>query len=199
SVTRQLGSQFIEGNLKFRQKAAEGTSSFLQDELNKSRDKLQAQEKALTDFKAKHMGAMPDQQAANLQMIGQFQSLLQTNSDALGRLQQEKTILESVTDTVGKKALPSPERARLQEQLNAKKAELSLVEQKYQPTHPDLIRIQQEEAAIEQHLKSLAAEQAADPDSTQAQSIKLRTLALNQEIKDRNARQTQIEQRIKLL
>lgn len=199
SVTRQLGSQFIEGNLKFRQKAAEGTSSFLQDELNKSRDKLQAQEKALTDFKAKHMGAMPDQQAANLQMIGQFQSLLQTNSDALGRLQQEKTILESVTDTVGKKALPSPERARLQEQLNAKKAELSLAEQKYQPTHPDLIRIQQEEAAIEQHLKSLAAEQAADPDSTQAQSIKLRTLALNQEVKDRNARQTQIEQRIKLL
>ena len=36
NVTRQLGSQFIEGNLKFRQKAAEGTSSFLQDELNKS-------------------------------------------------------------------------------------------------------------------------------------------------------------------
>ena len=86
--------------------------------------------------------------------------------------------------------LPSPERARLQDALNSKKSELSLAEQKYQPTHPDLIRIRQEVAALEQHLKSLAAEQAADPDSSQAQGIKLRTLALNQEIKDRNTRQT---------
>ena len=50
------------------------------------------------------MGALPDQQAANLQMIGQFQSLLQSNSDALGRLQQEKTLLESMSDSSNKKS-----------------------------------------------------------------------------------------------
>src|SRR3954469_18543565 len=66
-VTRQLGSLFIEENLKLRQAQAEGTSEFIGQELEKAKKDLEEQESKIKEFKAKYMGALPEQQTANLQ------------------------------------------------------------------------------------------------------------------------------------
>src|SRR5712671_1361993 len=42
-VTRQIASLFIEENLKVREQQAEGTNEFIESELNKARETLQAQ------------------------------------------------------------------------------------------------------------------------------------------------------------
>lgn len=198
-VTRQLGSLFIEENLKLRQEQAEGTSEFIGQELEKSKKDLDEQETKIKNFKARYMGALPEQQQANLQMIGQAQAMLQANSDALGRAQQQKMYLESMQDSLEKQKVP-PAKTELQNSLISKRAELAVAEQKYQPNHPDLLRLRQEVAVLEQQEKQLAqVEQPNDPRAGSSEQTKSQLLILNEEIKTRQAKQTEIETRIRML
>src|SRR5260221_7105480 len=118
-VTRQLGSLFIEENLKLRQAQAVGTSDFIGQELEKAKKDLQEQETNIKNFKARYMGSLPEQQQANLQMIGQAQAMLQANSDAISRAQSQKMYLESMQDSLDKQKVP-PARTELQTALISK-------------------------------------------------------------------------------
>lgn len=95
-VTNELASLFIEENLKAREQQAEGTTDFLQNQLRETRKALEEQEAKLKDFKLKHIGEMPEQQNADLQISGQLQSQLQLESDALSRAEQQKTYIQSM-------------------------------------------------------------------------------------------------------
>ena len=198
-VTRQLGSLFIEENLKLRQAQAEGTSEFISQELDKAKKDLEDQEARMKAFKSKYMGALPEQQQANLQMIGQAQSLLQANSDAINRAEQQKMYTESMQDSLEKQKVP-PAKTELQTSLINKKAELVVAKQKYQPGHPDLVRLEEEVAALEQQAKELAkTEQPVDPKTASTDQMKSQIAMLNEEIKSRQQKQTELEGRIRSL
>jgi succinoglycan biosynthesis transport protein ExoP len=195
-VTRQIGSLFIEENLKLRQAQAEGTNQFIEQELDKARVELQEQELKIKGFKSKYMGSLPEQEQANLQMIGQTQQMLQANSDAIGRAQQQKTYLESLSEVSAKKNSP-PVKTEQQAHLNAKRAELLVAEQKYQPNHPDLVRLREEVKALEAQAKTLAGTESSDKNDGQPDNLKGQLAALNLEIKSRTQRQTELEARIR--
>jgi succinoglycan biosynthesis transport protein ExoP len=95
-VANALASLFIEENLKAREEQATGTADFLQNQLQETRKTLEAQEAKLKDFKLKHLGEMPEQQTADLQILGQLQSQLQLESDALARSEQQKSYIQSM-------------------------------------------------------------------------------------------------------
>jgi succinoglycan biosynthesis transport protein ExoP len=198
-VARQLGSLFIEENLKLRQAQAEGTTEFIGQELDKAQKDLQEQEKKIKDFKAKYMGSLPEQEQANLQMIGQAQNALQSNSDAINRAEQQKMYLQSMQDSFDRQK-PTPQKTELQNNLIAKKAELAVAKEKYQPNHPDLLRLQAEVDALEAQSKELAKqEQPNDPKATSNDQAKAQLVLLNQEIKLRQQKQTELETRIRNL
>lgn len=198
-VTRQIASLFIEENLKVRQDQAMGTDAFIEAELNKASEKLQQQETIIRAFKARNMGSLPEQQQANLQVLGQLQGLLQANSDAIGRAQQQKTYLESLLDAVSSKA-PPPPKAGFQTELDSRRAALVAAEEKYTATHPDVVRLRAEVKALEQKAASLAAEEAKlQPKSDQPDQIRGQLLSIEQELKNRTARQSDLEGRIRSL
>ena len=95
-VANQLASLFIEENLKAREQQATGTTEFLASQLQETRKALEDQEAKLKNFKLQHIGEMPEQQDADLQIMGQLQAQLQTESDSLGRAQQQKSYLQSM-------------------------------------------------------------------------------------------------------
>ncbi len=95
-VTNQLASLFIDENLKAREQQATGTTEFLQNQLQETRKALEAQEAKLGAFKLKHIGEMPEQQVADLQILGQLQSQLQLEGDALTRAEQQKSYIQSM-------------------------------------------------------------------------------------------------------
>ena len=198
-VTRQLGSLFIEENLKLRQSQAEGTSEFISQELIKAKKDLEEQETKIKNFKSRYMGSLPEQQAANLQMIGQAEAMLQANSDAMGRAQQQRSYLESMESSLEKQKVP-PAKTELQMALISKRAELAVATQKYQPNHPDLSRLQQEVAALTQQEKELAkVEQPNDPKIGSSDQMKGQIGMLNDEIRTRQKKQTELEERIRTL
>ena len=95
-VANQLASLFIEENLKAREEEATGTTEFLGNQLQEAKKTLDDQEAKLRDFKLQHIGEMPEQQTTDLQILGQLQSQLQLESDALNRAQQQQGYLQSM-------------------------------------------------------------------------------------------------------
>ena len=95
-VTNQLASLFIDENLKARQDQATGTTDFLQNQLQETRKALELQENQLKDFRLRHIGEMPEQQSASLQILGTLQAQLQLEGEALNRAESQKAMAESV-------------------------------------------------------------------------------------------------------
>ena len=95
-VTNELANLFIDENLKAREQQATGTTEFLGNQLQETRKDLEQQEAKLKDYKLKHLGEMPEQQSADLQILGQLQSQLQLEGDALSRAENQKAILQSL-------------------------------------------------------------------------------------------------------
>ncbi|HZC81154.1 MAG TPA: Wzz/FepE/Etk N-terminal domain-containing protein, partial [Nitrospiraceae bacterium] len=76
-VTNKLASLFIEENLKVREQLVEGTTEFLEHELVNVKEKLDLQEKQISEYKMKYMGELPAQVEANLRTLDRLQMELQ--------------------------------------------------------------------------------------------------------------------------
>jgi polysaccharide biosynthesis transport protein len=157
-VANELASLFIEENLKAREQQSEGTTEFLTNQLEETRKTLEEQESKLKDFRMKHIGEMPEQQNADLQILGQLQSQLQLESEALNRAEQQKSYTESMMasqsagvvdldDVQTSKAAdgPIPQAPAIDSATAAKEKQLAaLLARGYTENHPEVRRLKQE-------------------------------------------------------
>jgi succinoglycan biosynthesis transport protein ExoP len=187
-VTNELASLFIEENMKAREQQATGTTEFLQNQLQETRKDLEAQEAKLKQYKLMHLGEMPEQQSADLQILGQLQSQLQLEGDALSRAEQSKLVLQSmlaqsapaVVDLddgqpkVPKTEEPKPgepasPQARVNTQLRNDKARLATLLSRYLPDHPDVRKLKKQIEREEAAEALLVAAEAAKRDAAPAE------------------------------
>jgi polysaccharide biosynthesis transport protein len=177
-VTNQLASLFIAENLKAREELAMGTTEFLSSQLAETRKVLEKQEASLRDFKLKHVGEMPEQQAADLQILGQLQAQLQAVNESLVRDEQQRSLTQSmmaqtsaVVDIDGSVTPPKiaegkePAQRAPQTPLEADQARLkALLARGYKEVHPDVQRVRAQIAAEEAKaaIEPPAAAKAAD-------------------------------------
>jgi succinoglycan biosynthesis transport protein ExoP len=177
-VTNQLASLFIEENLKAREEQATGTTEFLSNQLQEARRTLEAQEAQLKDFKLKHLGEMPEQQTANLQILGQLQSELQVVNESLSRAEQQRNVTVSMIsqtapvvelddNSAAVKSAPVAGRAPLTP-LQADQARLqALYTRGYANKHPDIrnlkARIEQEQTSAGSTTSPAIESDAAEP------------------------------------
>jgi succinoglycan biosynthesis transport protein ExoP len=156
-VTNELASLFIEENLKAREQQATGTNEFLQNQLQETRKTLEAQEGKLRDFKLKHIGEMPEQQTASLQIYGQIQSQLQLESEALSRAEQQKSYIQSMLasqsnapvvdldDQDPKPVNKTPEtQVSKPSQVAAARTRLAALQGRYGDEHPEIRRLKRQ-------------------------------------------------------
>jgi succinoglycan biosynthesis transport protein ExoP len=172
-VANQLGSLFIEENLRSRENMAEGTADFMKTQLDQAKKDLEAQEVKLSQFKQAYNGELPQQESSLAQELSQLQLQLQGSQDALNRANQNKTVVESAlsvaqsteatlqrlienanhrTPSQGGSPAPKKKSEELETQLAAMKL-------RYSPAHPD-IKVMM--AEIEQAKATEAAESAQE-------------------------------------
>ena len=188
-VTNQLASLFIDENWKAREQQATGTTEFLENQLQETRKALEAQEAKIKDFRMKHIGEMPEQQTAGLQILGQLQSQLQLEGEALSRAESQKTILESmlgqnapVVDldpmdprppSLGQSGTTATPGQPVNS-LNNDRARLAALLARYKPTYPDVVKlkkkIEEEEAAQANGAPSVAVPVPVPPPPTEVSS-----------------------------
>jgi len=160
-VTNRLASLFIEENLKIREQQAEGTTEFLDAQLQDLRAELERQEAKIKAFKEAYMGELPSQLDSNLRTLDRLQLDLMSTNDSLKAAEERKITLEGqlrevnpemiVVSGTGTGSTTSIDPRRMR--LASLEAELSQLETIYTDKYPDIIRLKREIAEIEKELK----------------------------------------------
>src|SRR5215469_13829827 len=97
-VTNELSNLFITENLKVRQQQSEDTTNFIGGHLEIARTNLAEQEARVREFKGKHEGELPSQEASNLQILSGLQSQLQNEQDTLNAAKQQRIYLQTLIE-----------------------------------------------------------------------------------------------------
>jgi protein tyrosine kinase modulator len=188
-VTGELTNLFINQNLEVRQHQSEGTTQFLETQLEAARRDLSAQEESIRRFKAQHVGEMPGQLTSNLQILQGLQAQLQSAEDSLNAARQQRVYLQTLADQY--RTLQAPTKSSdgtpiglpaTDQQLQKLRAQLADLSSRYTDQHPDVRKLKDEIAKTEklrdQLLASLrkrpaseGAENSVGPDTAQASML----------------------------
>ena len=191
-VANQLAASFIQWEVNSRAQQAQDTTDFLDSQLNDAKQNLEEQEAKVSAFKMRHLGEMPEQQAANLQAVSQLQTQFQANVESLNRLEVERTLLsrglENSSGGVVKTA-PVTERAKLEAERQQLKNQLQDLQSRYTSAHPEVVDVAGRLQRVEDRLKALPPDPpvvAAAPDNT---AVNVRLQLLDRETKRLNDEQ----------
>lgn len=167
-VTAALTGLFIGENLKMRQQESEGTTDFLEKQLEDARQTLSEQEAKVRQFESEHGGALPAQEQGNIQILAGLQSQLQSDQDALNTARQQRVYLQALleqerkaqasltgTDQAGVSA--PTDLATINQQLDTLRAELAGLSSKYTDRYPDVQRLKDQIARTEREKQNLIA------------------------------------------
>ncbi len=93
-VTNRIAQVFVDDNSRTRAARAQDTSEFIDAELRQSKNRLDALEAKLRDAKERNMGRLPEQTAANLQMVAGLRQQLDSTVNALRSEQDRLSMIE---------------------------------------------------------------------------------------------------------
>ncbi|MGA3033261.1 MAG: hypothetical protein ABSD70_08255 [Terracidiphilus sp.] len=172
-VAGELTDLFISENNKVRQQESQGTTNFLQQQLEAARQSLADQEAKVQQFEAQHEGALPTQQASNLQILAGLQSQLQNEQDALNSarqqraylqamLQQQEAALNKARPSGADKAVMGPtDLAAVDERLDTLRGQLADLNSRYTDQYPDVLATKHEISRLQAERASIVAAEKA--------------------------------------
>jgi polysaccharide chain length determinant protein (PEP-CTERM system associated) len=205
-ICTEITSMFMQQNTREREQQAVSTTSFLSEQLEEAKKKLDDQDQKLATFKRQYLGSLPEEGQTNLNLLTGMNSQLEANIQALSRAQQDKTFNESLLTQQESSAtalLPGGQNngETPEQQLNALEDQLNTLEARYTPEHPDVVKLRNQ---IEEYKKRMAAapkvshDGGAIPktDSYQVQQLRAKLRQDDQNIADLTKRQGQIQEQI---
>jgi len=160
-VCGEIASLFVTANLNARAQSVEGTTEFLKGQLSDAKRTLDEQDSKLAAFQSKYMGRLPGEEATNTNMLTSLNTQLDAATQALSRMEQDKSYTESMLATQqsyvpagehGSAAAPGAQQTDLQNLLN----EESDLRRRYTDDYPDVV-------AVRRRIKDLRAQIAAAP------------------------------------
>ena len=147
TVTNTLASFYIEENLRNRERQAAGTSEFLKTQLAQAKERLDEQEKVVSELRGRYLGELPQQMQANLATLESLNGQLRVNNDAQTRLADRRQALAGQLA----QAVSTGEETDAA-RLFRLRQELTTLRMKYTELWPDIIRIKDEIARLEKSL-----------------------------------------------
>src|SRR5579862_5841422 len=165
-VTGELTNLFINENLEVRQQQSEGTTQFLEDQLESARKGLAEQEEKIRVFKGQHVGEMPGQLASNLQILSGLQAQMQNDQDGLNAAKQQHVYLQTLADqyralqgtaktsdgSMAPAGLPA-----LDQELEKERSQLADLRSHYTDRHPDVRKLKDQVTQTERMRDQLSA------------------------------------------
>jgi protein tyrosine kinase modulator len=155
-VNTQLARYFIDENVAASQQQSEQTTNFLDTQLTAAAAALADQEKKIKEYEGSHVGELPDQLQSNLQILTGAQGQLQAAIDARDKALQQQAYLNSLAtqyDAMGVTESSPAATASGAQQVEMMRTELAALEAKYTPDHPDVKKLKETIARMEQSQK----------------------------------------------
>lgn len=171
-ICTEVTSMFLQQNAREREQQASNTTSFLSQQLEEAKAKLDDQDAKLAKFKSSYLGSLPDQEQSNLGLLMGMNTQLEASTQALSRAQQERTLDESllaqqISNWKASQTGQNPE--TLEHQLSALEDQLTALESRYTSAHPDVIKTQNQIDELKKRI-------AASPKVTAPSSAQLATI-----------------------
>ena len=155
-VASRLSLYLIEQNTRTREAGTQGTTQFLESQLEDTRKKLEAQEDKLKQYKMQYTGELPEQMQANLGRLARLQDQIKINTEAITRLEDRKVFIESqIRNLGGQNSISAPydPAQSLLNELAMRKKKLEDLQSKYTPLYPSVVsartQVEELEARIE--------------------------------------------------
>jgi succinoglycan biosynthesis transport protein ExoP len=206
-VANRLASLFIERNLRARQQQFNGTSQFLETELQDTKGQLEEKERLLQAVKSRYIMDLPESKQYHLEAMNTLRDQLRNSQNQVDRDKQTKVYLQSMAgmnaptidldqDRVANK---SPYQAQIQKM----ETQLKDLQIRYGPSYPDVRRLRND---INQ-LKAKAegdkpAAEGPDPQLTVPKRqihnpvVEAEINKLDQDIEDQNKIQDEVQKQI---
>jgi succinoglycan biosynthesis transport protein ExoP len=160
-VTNTLASFYIEENLKVRERAATGTAQFLKVQLDDLKKRLDVQEAKVSEFKRRHIGALPQQAEANLASVERLNTQLRMNVDTQTRLaERREALVNQLAEAAGSSGGAGPEATAAR--ISQLHGELRKLRAQFSDKYPDVVRLKTEIAALEKELAEGSRDKTAE-------------------------------------
>jgi polysaccharide chain length determinant protein (PEP-CTERM system associated) len=164
-VTTELTDLFIDENVRTRQQESQGTTKFLQSQLDSLSATLAEQEAKLREYKARHEGELPSQQASNIQILSGLETQLKGEQDGLNNAKQQTIYMKSLSEDY--RMLPVASDAgddsqasgivAVEHDLEQLRARLANLSSHYTDGYPDVQNLRREIAKMEARRTELLA------------------------------------------
>jgi len=181
AVTGQLKELFINENQRTLLQQSGDTTKFLESQLESAREALAEQDVKVKNFKAAHVGALPEQQASNLQILGGLQGQLTAEQDALNNANQQRAFHQTEIQQLRTNPLPAtpvgavidPNSVQaIDIQLAKLRDQLTDLTSRYTDSYPDVVKLKAQIAKVEQQRRqAVAAEKAKAEKSPESQNL----------------------------
>jgi polysaccharide chain length determinant protein (PEP-CTERM system associated) len=209
-ICSEITTMFMEQNAKYMDDKSKSTTQFVSQHLDEAKQKLDDQDAKLAEFKRHYIGLLPEQEQTNLSLLSGMNSQLEASTQALSRAQQDKSFNESLLSTQlanwkqSSSGSGNPE--TLEQQLTALQDQLSTLESRYTPEHPDVIKTKSQIEELKKQMAagprpsiSTGASHASTVEPAQIQQLRLRMRQDDLNIADLSKRQTQIQNQINII
>ena len=162
----RLATHFIEENLQTREQQAVGTSEFLESQLQETKQKLEIQEEKVKRYKLRYLGELPQEVEKNMGALSRLQDQYRMTGDRIRAAEERRVTLEARRSNLAKTAqqtyggedpMTAEDPARL---LLLKRAQIAELSTRYTESHPTLINLRKEVAALEKKLRETPPETA---------------------------------------
>ncbi|OLC29764.1 MAG: hypothetical protein AUH66_00045 [Acidobacteria bacterium 13_1_40CM_4_57_6] len=206
-VANRLASLFIERNLKARQSHFNGTSQFLETELQETKRQLEEKEHLLQDVKSRYIMDLPESKQYHLEAMNSLRDQLRNSQDQVNRDRQSKVYIQSMagmsTRTIDLDQQTSSSKLPYQTQLQRLEAQLKDMQVRYGPNYPDVRKLRNEvnqlkvKAESEKTVTDTPEPQFSTP-THQAHNpvVEAEVNKLDQDIEDQTKVQTELEKQI---
>jgi polysaccharide chain length determinant protein (PEP-CTERM system associated) len=209
-ICTEITSMFLEQNATERKRQAKETTTFLSKQLEESKKSLDDQDAKLAEFKRQYLGSLPEEQQSNLNILTGMNAQLEANTQALSRAQQDKVFNESLLgqqEATWKVSETGQNPETAEQQLGALQDQLTSLQARYTPEHPDVIKLKNQIAELKKRTaeapknipSAKGPTQVAAAEPPQIQQLRARLRQDDMNIADLNKRQGQIQDGIRQL
>ena len=206
-VANRLASLFIERNLKARQQHFNGTSQFLETELQQTKRQLEEKEHLLQDVKSRYIMDLPESKQYHLEAMNTLRDQLRNSQDQVNRDRQSKVYIQSMAgmsaQTIDLDQQASASKSPYQAQLQKLELQLKDMQVRYGPNYPDVRKLRNEINQLKAKAESeKTGTEAPDPQLStpthQAHNpvVEAEVNKLDQDIEDQTKVQAELEKQI---
>jgi polysaccharide chain length determinant protein (PEP-CTERM system associated) len=170
-IMRRLAEILIQTNQAAQKNKAMEKDQFMEQELRQAELDLTALDGKLKQFKASHLGELPEQGTANMTALNGLHGQLVAIDTALDRARDQQKMLEFREQEQKRlsalaKSLAPNSPLPLEVQLAAKRSQLAEITARYTSKHPDVVRLSKEVKDLEQQVNIKNGSQAASTPSS---------------------------------